>query len=242
VVSYSAVIGLLAATDTELLCLGMGRHNLGSQPRLTLGTIQSRSKDKEALAAMTVHRFPLPGIRPKCTGASIEFSFDGTARRFVLAEAPEIPHQPSAAAMLAALREAGAPLPVGEFLAAMLSGPPAFNATFWRPVISNDSYWKDLSSAASPESLNGPAVLSFLSTHASSIAELQEDARYVDLLWRLFAGISSKEQQRLARIWLNQPPRFVAAFIGKARQESQQGGWLSGRKFKRLEALLTTGE
>jgi hypothetical protein len=240
-VSYDAMIGLLAVTETEAMCLSMGRYGLGSEPRLNLETIQARSKDEAAPAAMTVSRFPLSGIQPKCTANSVEFGFEGTTRRFTLAEVPEIPHQPSAAAMLAALRDAGAPLPVGELLAVVLSGPPAFNVALWRPVASSDAYWNDLKSAAVPGSLDGQALLSFLSTHASAIPELQDDARFTDLLWILFEGISSQEQQRLAGAWLGQPPRFVNAFIEKARQEAQRGGWLSGRKYKRLETLLTGG-
>ena len=241
VVSHDATIGLLAVTDTELVGLDLGRCNFGSMPRVKVTHIQSRSHDEKALAAMKAVRFPLVAIRPKSADMSIEFDFEGKTRQFILADVPEIPHQPAAAVMLRALRAAGAPPPAGEFLQILLSGPPAFNAAFWQPAASNDSYWKDLNSAMSSAKLKTENVFTFLSAHAASIPELQADGRYVDLLWLLFEGLPAEQQEKLSRIWINPRPSFFDAFIEKARRMAQQPstGWFAARKYKRLESILT---
>jgi hypothetical protein len=250
ITTYTGSVGLLIATDTDLvLAILADSINFYTSTHLRLGLIKDYSHNNYILSSRKCIRFPLSEIHPICTDNRILFSHGQRPFQFNIPDIPEIPHQVSAPKLLLTIREAGALPPVMEYLSTMLSGSPDFCDKSWHPITQNEVYWCNLRDRVRQEQLDSDRVYRFLREFALVISQPQADAKYIEFLWILFLTMSSNQQKELVRHWLDNGlnPKSASlsarsiyeAFLEKVRSEMGRAGWLTGRKFKKIEAILT---
>lgn len=246
---YSGKFGLLHVTDRELILIHLGRGKFVNYPMFPLSLVKEVSDSNQMVANRVCLRFPLTEIRPVAAQGDLVFSHKQQSHKIKVADLPEVAHQVPAETLLRSLREAGALPPVREYLLAMLLGAHAFGIEMWQRASTNDAYWSDLLAGARSEQLEEDRIFEFLRVRALSLVQHQPDERHYELLWVFAMRLSFEKQTELIRYWAGSArspindaadARLVlSAFLEKARRESRQSGWLSARKYNKLEALLS---